>query len=197
MERYILTLLFASAFNAVPGIAQYVQWEVADGGNGHYYRAIPSSGGLNWELANQLAESEGGYLATIGSVAENTFVFGLVDSAEFWTSLNGSGPALGGFQADFSAEPDQGWGWITGEPWGYTNWSVDSPDDGFGFGENRLQFFSGVPGIRTPTWNDLFALDFNLGGYIVEKNVPEPASLQLALVAVAIGGYFRRQRSRR
>jgi hypothetical protein len=192
MKRFILAVLCVSAFNAIPASAQYVQWEVANGGNGHFYGAFPAIGGLNWELAKQLAEAEGGYLATIGSAAENAFAFSLVDSPEFWTSFNGSGPALGGFQADFSPEPDQGWGWITGEPWGYTNWGVDSPDDGFGFGENRLQFFSGVPGLRTPTWNDLFALDFNLGGYIVEKNVPEPATRLLALITITIGGGLRR-----
>jgi len=52
---------------------------------------VPGFAGLTWTLADQLARSEGAYLATIKSPAENTFVFSLVDAPQFWTGFNGSG----------------------------------------------------------------------------------------------------------
>jgi hypothetical protein len=112
-------------------------------------------------------------LATITSVAENTFVFSLVNSPTFFTALNGSGPALGGFPPDGSPEPSGGWRWITGELWDYTNWSSDSPDDAHGQGEDGLSFYSGIPKTPAATWNDLprDALNLNLGGYVVERDL--------------------------
>ena len=158
--------------------ADWVTWTVESGGNGHSYLAVPGFNGLTWNVANTLAQAQGGYLATITSPEENAFVFGLVNSPQFFTSFNGSGPALGGFQPFGSPEPDGGWSWVTGESWSYTNWLPGSPD---GYeSENRLHFFSGTLGSPTPaaTWNDLYEDDSNIGGYVVEM-VPEPGALAL------------------
>lgn len=180
----LLVLLFACVFVQ----ATWVTWEVAAGGNGHRYQAVPGFDGLTWTLADELARAEGGYLATITSAAENDFVFGLVNTPEFWTDLNGSGPALGGLQQDGATEPTGGWYWTTGESWNYSNWLAGQPDNwpGTQVNENRLQFYS-----RSAMWNDLAHDDTNLGGFVIEiESVPEAGStigllaLVIALLAV-------------
>jgi probable HAF family extracellular repeat protein len=161
--------------------AQWVTWNTADGGNGHQYQAVAGTPFLTWAMADELAQAQGGYLATLTSSAENDFIFRLIDAPQFWNdSINGSGPAIGGFQADGSPEPGDGWRWATDEPWVYTNWLPGEPDNGAGgLFEDRLHFFSGFQiGIRANTWNDIGRDDANLGGYVVER-VPEPGTLAL------------------
>lgn len=179
IKKTLAGALASTCFLCLSTHAQWVEWKVSDGGNGHLYMAVPGSSGLTWNVADQLAQAQGGYLATITSQAENAFVFSLINSPQFFTSYNGSGPAIGGYQPAGSSEPDGGWAWVTGEAWGYSNWWPSQPDNGFG-NENRLEFFSGTLGSSTPaaTWNDLNENDGNIGGYVVEL-VPEPNSLAL------------------
>jgi hypothetical protein len=76
--------------------AMWVTWESSNGVTDIPDLAVPGFSGLTWNMANQLAQAEGGYLATINSAAENDFVFDLVNSPAYFTGFNGSGPALGG-----------------------------------------------------------------------------------------------------
>ena len=146
----------------------WVQWDSANGGNGHWYKAVINTNGLTWSQADQIARSEGGHLATIGSDAENQFVFSLINSPEFFSgaSYNGSGPAIGGYQPDGEPAPDVGWRWETGEPWVYSNWAPGQPDIG---SETRAHYFSGSQNVPAPTWNNISPTDPNLGGYIIER----------------------------
>lgn len=171
---------------------QWVTWDVAADGNGHQYQAVPGSPFLTWTMADQLAHAQGGYLATLTSAAENDFVFSLIDAPQFWNdSINGSGPAIGGFQADGSPEPSNGWRWATDEPWAYTNWFPGQPDNGAGGPtEGSLHFCSFENGVRINTWNDIARDDDNLGGYVVER-VPEPGALAL----VGLGLLFTDRRA--
>jgi hypothetical protein len=157
----------------------WVTWDASSGGNGHQYMAVGPSSGLTWNVANQIAQNQGAYLATITSAAENNFVFGLINSSAFFTSYNGSGPAIGGYQPAGSVESGGGWSWVTGEAWNYTNWLPGTPNGGTA--ENNLEFFSGTLGHSTPaaTWNDIGANDTNLGGYVMERVVPEPSAAAL------------------
>ncbi len=100
----------------------------------HYYEAIyVSSGNLNWYQAAYLAQDAGGYLASITSEEENTFVFNLVsDEKYFWSFPEEGahygisiGPFLGGYQPEGSPEPDGGWMWLSGETMSYSNWCTD------------------------------------------------------------------------
>jgi len=96
----------------------------------HWYEVVYTpQGGINWVQAKQLAESEGGYLASIHSIQENEFLFWLVRDLKFWYRFdhggelfNLSGPFLGGFQPVGSVEPDGGWRWVSGEPWTFERW---------------------------------------------------------------------------
>ena len=66
----VVVMALASISNAVP-----VEWPVSSGGNGHFYEPIIVPGGTTWSQANTSANAAGGYLATITSDDENTFVF--------------------------------------------------------------------------------------------------------------------------
>ena len=102
------------------------QWSIEDGGNGHVYERVLSSG--DWEEANVKAGQHflgdtQGHLATITSPAEQSFIASVFPDEITW---------IGAFQdvtaPDYS-EPDGGWRWVTGEPWGYTNWTDGEPND--------------------------------------------------------------------
>ncbi|HHL34429.1 MAG TPA: PEP-CTERM sorting domain-containing protein, partial [Desulfobulbaceae bacterium] len=104
---------------------------------------------------------------------------------------------LGGYQDDGAALAE-GWHWVTGEEWNYTNWAPGEPNDWKGTVENALAFafFEG-----DGTWNDAPDSTRYLGdgGYVVEYDsapVPEPASMLLfgtGLVGL-VGGRMRRKK---
>jgi len=105
----------------------------------HYYEVVyVESGNLNWYQAAYLAQDAKGYLASITSEGENTFVFNLVsDKKYFWSFPKEGehygisiGPFLGGYLPDGSQGPDGDsyygdWHWLSGEPWSHTNWCKD------------------------------------------------------------------------
>ena len=167
-------------------LADPVQWRVEDGGNGHWYEAVVNPyGPLEWSDAHFQAEAVGGYLATITSQAENDFVFGLVNDDTYWNQLPSGyhGPWLGGRQEWDTWD----WGWVTGEPWGYTNWAPNEPNDDFGRTfENRMHFWSAGSPQPAAVWGD--TAEFGTYGvpplsYVVEV-VPEPSTLVLLAMGV-------------
>jgi hypothetical protein len=111
-----------------------MQWTSSLGGNGHWYELVVFSSATDWIAAKLAAELRGGHLATLTSSAENTWVFTTI--AQFangwWCGQDCYGPWLGGFQdrsaPDF-AEPGGGWRWVTGEPWLYTEWEPNLPNN--------------------------------------------------------------------
>ena len=101
-------------------------------GETHWYEAIYlPEGGINWVQAKALAEQAGGYLVTLHSEEENTFMFNLIKDEKFWFKWDEThnyvmnGPFIGAFQPAGSLEPDGGWKWVTGEEWTYSNWCQD------------------------------------------------------------------------
>lgn len=113
-----------------------VLWPTASGGNDHYYARIAQA--LTWEQARVAAQQLGGHLATITSAAENAFITPLV--------IDGSNNVshLGGYRVQ------NGWAWVTGEPWGYSNWYPGEPNNNSG-DENFLATW-----VSPGTWNDIF-----------------------------------------
>ncbi len=119
---------------------------------------MPNGISISWNAAQACAEEHGGYLATIGSEAENQFVFHLADDARYWWTNSGgytNGPFLGGKKMP-SGPGQEVWQWVNEEgPFTYTNWAPSQPDNKSGGTENRLSFYSGRnTGLRLPTWND-------------------------------------------
>ncbi|MFZ1515487.1 MAG: lectin-like protein, partial [Saprospiraceae bacterium] len=89
-------------------------------GNTYYISQPGLANHLHWIEANEIATALGGHLATIGDVAENTFLMnnipftlGIADN-EYWLGLRYS-PSLDQYK------------WITGEPVNYTNWGPGQP----------------------------------------------------------------------
>ena len=112
-----------------------VQWTVASGGNGHWYKRFDTA--VLWTQARDICVGLGGHLATVPSASENTFVVSLNAGNNCW---------LGGFQAPNSCEPNCEWQWVTGEAWSYTNWDNNQPDNAYN--EDNLLFWTG------DRWND-------------------------------------------
>ena len=181
-------LILTVAANKVA--AQPVEWPVAAGGNGHFYEAVASTQMITWDQANLEAESRGGHLVTITSHAENDFVFTLVDDNQFWVmSISWRGPWIGAIQLPGSVEPDDGWTWVTGEPFEYTNWNDGQPNEFNGNNEDRIHFGNELG--RVPSWNDVPAGFGEINSYVIEY-VPEPASCWLfTLTSLILWPYCR------
>jgi len=139
--------------------------------DGHLYDAVAVGGGINWAAARAAAEalSSGscqGYLASITSAEENAFI--LSNFPGVVPSFGGSsGHWIGGYQLLDTTPADAGWLWVSGETFGFSDWSAAQPDDGGIFGdEDAIHFlgdgFGGVIG-----WDDLNQTE-DTPGYVVE-----------------------------
>ena len=107
-------------------LVNLVQWEQAEGGNGHWYGVVTLE--QYWDdarlfVSGLAVEDQVGYVATVTSVEENEFILGTVMSGTSNPSVY-DGMWLGGIGAG-----DGGWGWITNESWDYTNWAVGEPNN--------------------------------------------------------------------
>ena len=126
-----------------------VQWRESDGGNGHWYLAVRPFGTVtDWEMARAYAEARGGYLVSVTSAAEQALIERLFAGS---TSCQGdlNGVFLGGRQA-LGNLPADGWSWVSGEPWGYTNWAPGEPNDFSSFPEDYLMMVT-----RDMRWYDV------------------------------------------
>ncbi len=140
---------------APPALAQPFEWALEDGGNGHFYEQF-NEPVVTWDEARAMAENMvfrgvRGHLATITSPHETHFLRITVLESGGW---------IGGHQPDPDAPPDEGWEWITGEEWSYTNWHPGEPNDNGD--EYVLEIY------ETGTWNDD---QQNQEGFIVEYPV--------------------------
>ena len=132
--------------------------------NGHYYRYIAAS--VSWATATSAASSDGSYLATITSAAENAFIANLLGmngvQSGIWTSgqttsanPNGTAPLTDTATYKWTAGPE------TGNSFSYTNWNPGEPNGGFGVTSAAMQIG------HSGTWNDVPTSGFQ-GGYLEE-----------------------------
>ena len=98
--------------------------------NGHsYYR---STGSATWTTARSNCVAMGGYLVTITTAAEQSFIFNIWPSG--WIGL--------------TDEVTEGtWRWVTGETYSYKNWNSGEPNNAGN--EDYVQF------VSNGRWNDL------------------------------------------
>jgi hypothetical protein len=141
--------------------------------NGHYYEAIPVSGGITWFDAEAAAEGRTfkgaqGHLVTTSSQQEHDFVITNLPQAKApMTSPFGAGYWLGGFQPPGSPEPAGGWRWVTAETFFFNGWISGEPNN-FGGGEDGLAYWW-YPGANGEggRWSDI-PRTFLAPGYVVE-----------------------------
>ncbi|MCP4833743.1 MAG: hypothetical protein GY895_03170, partial [Phycisphaera sp.] len=111
-----------------------IRWEIADGGNGHWYELVLEPTTI--ADANLAAAARGGYLATFALPGENDFV------ADEYLGLSQSA-SVGGVQRQPAVEPIGSWRWATGEPWTGVPWNRPEPNDSayFGGAEGRMEIY--------------------------------------------------------
>ncbi len=169
VRSFGLLILALLALAAMPSTARAQDW-VQFSGNGHWY-LVTRDFFRSWEELQASAAEHGGYFATITSAEEDAFVYAYI--AQFPYLLperNGViyGPWIGGVQDPGAAEPAGGWGWITGEPWSYTNWAPGQPDNAEGSAD-RLCYYKGpadaLPNRRKDVGSDAAS---PVSGYIIE-----------------------------
>jgi hypothetical protein len=163
-------LALVGNFLNAPAKVTFSHWPATLGGNDHYYESVSVPAGITWDAASTAATNRGGYLATITSEQENGVLSRLIKSRpELWThrpSGDAWGPWFGGVQPAGSGEPGDGWSWITGEPFTYTNWAPGEPTN-TSPGEDRLHFI-GKKAAVGDSWNDKPHLDNAVVSYVVE-----------------------------
>jgi hypothetical protein len=171
MKTRLLPMTFTTALSICTSIAaegDWVEWPVSAGGNGHFYLPVSVPNLITWQDCKAAAESAGGYLVTITSAAENTFVYNLIEAPHYWSYGGQLGPGLGGYQPPSSIEPAGGWTWVSGESWTYSNWVGSQPDNGDSPSEDMVHF------LRGGVWNDKLSTRAFLAGYVVERSTCTP-----------------------
>lgn len=186
----IVSFIIVLAWSNVVACADPIQWQISEGGNGHYYEAVVDISGVTWMQARDFAISRGGYLATITSLEENQFVYGFVSNDDaYWCIYDGwtNGPWLGGYKNDDI------WCWVTDETWSYTNWASGMPDNQSGI-EDSLAFGGIRDTSRTDLWNDAYGeSSYAFCSYVIEFNsIPEPASI--LTIICGLGGIALKRR---
>ena len=170
---FVASLVGVGAASAADSTA--VQWKVSDGGNGHWYQF--SNQKIGWNASSILALNKAGYLATITSENENTFIYNYLNVLDLWNGERG--PLLGGFQDKNSpnySEPSGGWTWVTGEAWNFENWypggkptTGGEPNNSSGQSPGEEDFLAMDKRSEICGWNDMNGLiDGPYNGLLIE-----------------------------
>jgi hypothetical protein len=115
-------------------------------GNQYYCSLSPAT----WANANAISQSNGGYLASIGSAEENNFLSNMLTIQSAWIGLN-------------DIETEGTFEWASGEPVNYTNWYPGQPNN-----YNGTQHCVEI--LNNGQWNDQY------GTYQLEFIMEKPCS---------------------
>lgn len=123
--------------------------------NGHYYRLY--QGLVNYSQAKTLAEADGGYVLTLTSQEEST-----------WVLSTFSIPVDGIWLGASDAVSEGAWTWVTGEAWSWTNWNSGEPNNSGN--EDYVEMYT------SGKWNDLPDTHTNhfIAEWDVNPNAPPP-----------------------
>jgi hypothetical protein len=142
--------------------AQELEWTKWTGPDGveHEYAVIMEP--ASWDTQQTIAEAENGYLVTILSSEEQTFVRGLIAQAEavqpaetYWYWI--------GLVHPEGAPPKEEWGWVTAEPMSIVYWRFSEPS-----GDGNVGSIHKTSGL----WYDGPARDANRA--VIEREGPPP-----------------------
>ncbi|WDP91635.1 MAG: hypothetical protein HUN04_18780 [Desulfobacter sp.] len=152
--------------------------------NGHWYNLVQQPSSLTWGAASAAAQSKGGYLASITTDEENSFIAGLFNGVNnidaYW---------LGGYQIN-----ENTWAWDSKEEWSDSfaspYWKQGEPNNGMGGTQDYLHFWP-TAGV----WDDMENRN-TMTGYVIEYEsnpVPLPtAVLLLGSGLLGLAGFSRR-----
>jgi hypothetical protein len=196
MRRVFLTLILSFSFLSISQggvVKKGVTWSAALGGNDHQYYLVefPYNSWGNAVVDLFSTVGPGHYLATITSQAEQDFLLnyllastvpGVNYYGEYW---------LGGYQFPVNTPgKNDNWVWMTNEPWNYSNWLPNEPNDYGGPGTEQHLGIRYHPGYKG--WNDE-GYYHNIRGYIVES-VPEPTIFLLLATGLSGLGFVSRMK---
>ena len=198
MRHKIIRLISTALVLMGSAVAQVeaapILWDSGTGSNGNAYEYI--AGTITWSAAKAAAEGmtfngATGHLVTLHSNEEASFINPLYSSdpntAVFgpWIGLN-----------DIAVEGT--YAWVTGEAYTYSNFSAGEPNNVGN--EDGIHFWGAASGRPLGSWNDWQIIATNGGGYIVEfessemASVPEPAVFSLLLLGLAGMRYSSKKR---
>ncbi len=191
MKKMLLSIAALAASAAVPAGAA----PIVNPDNGHYYEYIANAVSFDQALAAAAASTFNGiqgYLATVTSAEEQSFIYDNVTRGGTWFA--GTDRDLEGTWT-WVAGPESGTIFWVGGPNGssptYANWAGGEPNNAGN--ENYLWGHWSGSG-----WNDIGSANL---GYVIEYGglavgaVPEPGTWGLMILGFgAVGGALRRRR---
>jgi hypothetical protein len=174
-------LMFIGCMQAAP-----VQWTIGSGGNDHYYEKVGGSFNFFTALADQQANHASylgmpGYLVTVTSAAEQTFVHALTPLGEWWTGGSDVG-SPGNWTWQYGPE--------AGQAFTFDNWGGPPP--------TGANLYLGIGACGSPCWladsggrSHSYAVEYSA---LPVTGTPEPGTLSALLLGVAAMAAARRRR---
>jgi hypothetical protein len=156
---------------------------IVDPNTGHAYAILDAAG--TWAQGKAAAEGTvvNGltcHLLTINSQAEQDFI-----ENNLLPLPNDESGWIGGRQPPNQATPSANWGWVTGEPFAFTNWNTGEPNDLVSTDgvedneENCLELYS------SGVWNDA-ACGNSINVLIECETLPATAAPTMSLTALSL-----------